>query len=368
MTTLIKALGLPAVLITGLPLAGLALAGRDTGPYLDFPPKQIPVAHAPFSWTFFAAILIFILVTTLPLIRRGMAFTPATGQKGQKRYFPVPLWGKASLAGLFIFWTLAWTRMDWFAPFQAHTFFPLWLCLILVVNALTLRKTGTCPLTGAPKTFLMLFPASAAFWWIFEYLNRFVGNWYYTGSQYPALTYFFLATLSFSTVLPAVESMRAYVMTFERVSQGFRTMPALPGLFHNRPGQLMAAGGCISLSLIGIFPDPLFFTIWLAPFFLILGHAIVRDLPHPFGPLASGDYTPVVSYALAALCCGFFWELFNMFSLARWAYSIPYVQACHIFEMPVLGYAGYLPFGLECALIIHIVYHLTPDALEKNEH
>jgi hypothetical protein len=27
----------------------------------------------------------------------------------------------------------------------------------------------------------------------------------------------------------------------------------------------------------------------------------------------------------------------------------------HLFEMPILGYAGYLPFGLECAVIIDFV-------------
>jgi recombinational DNA repair protein (RecF pathway) len=30
-------------------------------------------------------------------------------------------------------------------------------------------------------------------------------------------------------------------------------------------------------------------------------------------------------------------------------YAIPYVDVLHVFEMPLLGYAGYLPFGLACA-------------------
>ena len=32
-------------------------------------------------------------------------------------------------------------------------------------------------------------------------------------------------------------------------------------------------------------------------------------------------------------------------------YQIPYVHTAKIFEMPVLGFAGYLPFGLECLII-----------------
>ena len=52
---------------------------------------------------------------------------------------------------------------------------------------------------------------------------------------------------------------------------------------------------------------------------------------------------------LAGLVCGFFWELWNICSLAKWIYSVPFVDRFHVFEMPLLGYAGYLPFGIECA-------------------
>jgi hypothetical protein len=34
--------------------------------------------------------------------------------------------------------------------------------------------------------------------------------------------------------------------------------------------------------------------------------------------------------------------------------SIPYVQVFHIFEMPLLGYAGYLPFGLKCYCVANL--------------
>ncbi len=55
--------------------------------------------------------------------------------------------------------------------------------------------------------------------------------------------------------------------------------------------------------------------------------------------------------ALAALICGFFWEMWNYNSLAHWEYSLPFVHRFEVFEMPVLGYAGYLLFGLECVAV-----------------
>ena len=52
--------------------------------------------------------------------------------------------------------------------------------------------------------------------------------------------------------------------------------------------------------------------------------------------------------------------MWNFWSLPKWHYSVPLVQAFHIFEMPVLGYAGYLPFGLECFCLFALVRHAFP--------
>ena len=43
-----------------------------------------------------------------------------------------------------------------------------------------------------------------------------------------------------------------------------------------------------------------------------------------------------------------------LYSSAKWVYSIPYVHRFQVFEMPVLGYAGYLPFGLECVAVARL--------------
>ncbi len=67
--------------------------------------------------------------------------------------------------------------------------------------------------------------------------------------------------------------------------------------------------------------------------------------------IGRGDWRLSISSAMAALFCGWFWEMWNYYSLAKWEYAVPFVHRYQIFEMPVLGYAGYLPFGLECAVI-----------------
>jgi len=347
---------IPAGLIIGLPLLGVLFTGNPVLPYLAFPPKGVITPHPSFSLPVFLIFLMMIIFTVLPFLKKGFSHKGKT-DSSEGRF---PWWGKISVTGLAFFWIMAWTRLDWFDPFQAHTFFPLWACWIVSVNALVFRSKKNCPLLSYPLRFLFLFLVSAVFWWLFEYLNRFVGNWYYSGSQYPAFQYFLLATLSFSTVLPAVESMKEYLLTFDKFKSGFKKCVSIKCLDSKPFAILMVVISGFFLFLVSVFPNALFFLIWICPFFIFTGCQIVYTPHHVFADTSRGDFTKVAAYATAALICGFFWEMFNMYSLAGWQYAIPYVDVFHLFEMPILGYAGYLPFGLECAVIIDLVmkkYH-----------
>lgn len=342
---------LPTVLILVLPLAGVWGTGHSIVPYLKFPPMTVITAHAPFSRAVFLVLFVCIGLAIFPFVKKAMAHTGR--RRPAKARFP--WWGYGFLSGLACFWILAWTRFDGFSFFQGHTFFPLWVCFIGSVNALVFRSENQCPLMVFPLRFLGLFPVSALFWWVFEYLNRFVANWVYSGSQYPPFQYFILATLSFSIVLPAVESVKAYLLTFDCFKNGFSDCWPLAPLDSKPVALCMLIGSCALLALVGVFPDILFGLVWICPFFIFLGCWRLSGRQHPFTGIVKGDFTRVVAYAAAALICGVFWELFNFYSLARWQYTIAYVNVAHLFEMPVLGYAGYLPFGLECALIIDLV-------------
>jgi hypothetical protein len=48
--------------------------------------------------------------------------------------------------------------------------------------------------------------------------------------------------------------------------------------------------------------------------------------------------------------------MWNSKSLAHWEYAIPSVHRFMLFEMPLLGYAGYLPFGLVCLAVTMFVF------------
>jgi hypothetical protein len=59
---------------------------------------------------------------------------------------------------------------------------------------------------------------------------------------------------------------------------------------------------------------------------------------------------------LGALICGFFWELWNYYSYPKWIYHTPGAEFLRIFEMPLLGYGGYLPFAWELYALRSLVW------------
>jgi len=344
-----------AAALLGLPLLGAWRAGVDLSTCLEFPPRTQYIRHAPFSWPVFIVLALVILAVILPFLIRIGAARSTGALRSAGRPAPVasfPWWGWLAAGLGLLCWILAWTRFPWFGPLQRYTFSPQWLCYIVVINALTLRRTGRCLMTHETRFFLQLFLLSAAFWWFFEYLNRFVQNWYYVEcGHFTPLQYFIAATLPFSTVLPAVLSTEQWLAADPGRFAGLEHFFPLRCRRPKAAAWLTLAVSAAGLFLIGPYPGQLFPLLWVAPLLLLLSFRALANRPPVFHELASGDWRRVFRFCLAALICGFFWEMWNYGSLAKWIYTIPYVHRFPLFEMPILGYAGYLPFGLECAVI-----------------
>jgi hypothetical protein len=342
-----------AFILIGGPLLGVWLAGKPVAAYLEFPPRPVAIQQPFFSWTAFATMLVFIVVTVAPFAVR---FLRAPNFTRPCTPGPLPAWGWAALALVVVSWLLAWTRFNGFEPFQWHTFTPLWIGYIGVVNALVVRRKGSSLLTRQPARYMMLFPVSALFWWFFEYLNRFVGNWHYVAvADFGPLGYVLFATLSFSTVLPAVTSTAELLATFTKFRNAFAHWRSLQIKHPKAAAGMVLTATALSLVLLGVIPDLLYPLVWVSPALILMSLQSLAGRATVLAPLKIGDWRVFVSFAGAALLCGFFWELWNSGSLAHWEYAVPYVGRFRIFEMPLLGYAGYLPFGIECAAISWLV-------------
>jgi hypothetical protein len=374
-----------AAVLVGVPLACAWLGGRrDLLEGLQaFPPRtedwgldpsKLWNMRRPFSWPVFLGLAAFDLALIAPFVWRlvrgqGAARAdarppcektqPSGGMEGERPREPrrlanprFPWYGWCGLALGAVTWVLAWSRFAWFAAGQAHTFLPVWIAYILVINALTVMRSGRCLMTSYPGAYAVLFPVSAAFWWFFEYLNRYVWNWYYRGVEgMSAGEYAFYATCSFATVLPAVTATAEWLGTFRPFSDG--RLCGLARFDVHRPANaaILALTAAAGLTGIVFCPGITFPLLWISPLAVFLVMQILMGERTVLDGLGGGDWRQVVRFALAALICGWFWEMWNFHSYAKWVYAVPYVHAFQIFEMPVVGFAGYLPFGLECAAV-----------------
>ena len=261
-----------------------------------------------------------------------------------------PLHGWAGLVLVAIFWSLNWS-LD--GPRTHVFFFPLWLGYALAVDGLVVVRTGTSLFTRSWRKFSVLFVLSAPAWWIFELFNWRTRNWQYIGSElFTDLEYALLATLAFSTVMPSVFESAELVRSFswtERMQAG----PRVPGSRRVTTGFFIA--GWLLLLAIALFPTYVYPFIWATMLCLIEPVNVWLGRPSLFDTLAERDWRPAVSLALGALLCGFFWEFWNFYSFPKWAYHTPGANFWHIFEMPLLGYIGYLPFGLELYALGHVI-------------
>lgn len=347
-------------LVLGLPLLGVLLAGEPIGRYLEFPPRTSYIQHEPFSWPVFLALTLLIALAVGPILLRIALenLRPASpltqhAALNTQHYRPsFPWWGWLGVGWTCLWWVLAWTRFPWMAAVQEHTFTPLWLGYIVTVNAATFTRTGRSMMLHRPRYFLSLFPLSAGFWWIFEYLNRFVQNWYYVGvADLSSLEYFLRATIPFSTVLPAVLSTVELLTSYSGAGAGMELRRPIRTKNPKPASWLLLILSCLGLLGIGLWPTYLFPFVWVGPLLMIVSLQALAGRPTVLSSLAQGDWCNLWVPALAALVCGFLWELWNWKSLAHWEYAIPFVHRFQLFEMPLLGYTGYLPFGLECVAV-----------------
>lgn len=250
-------------------------------------------------------------------------------------------------------WTASWTGETLLAH---HSFFPLWLGYILTLDALTEMRAGTSLWTRGRSRFVLLFVASVPLWWLFEAFNARLENWsYLMPREYSWIAYRVEASIAFSTVVPAL-----FVTAELYRALGF------PGRFGTwigiEPGTFGWAGvaslGAIMIVLVLAVPALFFPLVWIGVFFLIDPVIRLRGGWSIATQVELGWWGTVWRLFAAGITCGFFWEMWNSRAMPKWIYDIPYADAWNLFEMPLLGYGGYLPFALETYAMVMLANHL----------
>jgi len=264
-----------------------------------------------------------------------------------------PLHGWIGIGLVVLFWTLNW-GLDGLRTYLI--FFPLWLGYCLIIDALVFWRNGNSLLSRSWCEYTGLFLVSAPSWWLFEALNLRTQNWVYTGiTALPPLQFAFWTTLNFTTVIPAVFGSAELVASFgfiKQIGRGPIIRPDKPTTFG------FFIFGWIMLALLLLWPRLFFPFIWISIYFILeplniwLGNRSLAEYTR------KGNWRPVISLWLGVLLTAFFWEMWNFYSYPKWIYHVPWGGWLKVFEMPLLGYGGYLPFALELYALYHFVLGL----------
>jgi len=266
-----------------------------------------------------------------------------------------PAHGWIGLVLLAVCWPLNWTLPG---IRTAYLFFPLWLGYILVVDALVQVRTGNSISTTSRKNFVLMFVVSAPVWWLFELINLRTANWEYLGRElFSSLQFNVLCTISFSVVIPAVFETAELIRSFGWTKR-FASGPPVPATHRLFVGLLII--GLATLSAMLVWPKIFYPFTWTALVFILEPINCWTGRRHFLEELRNGDWRTVISLSLGALVCGFFWEMWNYYSFPKWTYHIPGLGFWRIFEMPLLGYGGYVPFALELYALTNFLWPNAP--------
>ena len=192
--------------------------------------------------------------------------------------------------------------------------------------------------------FLLLFLFSIPLWWLFEYLNAFVQNWYYVfPASWSRSTEIIIKTISFATVTPAVYSLSFLV---ERFLNSRYNLQDSPRTITPKHSTIIVLVGIVMLYLTLAYPKIFFPLVWIAPLLIVDPFNFHFGFQSFLREIAKGKWMLIISFGLGTLITGFFWEMWNYYAFPKWFYTVPYVDFMKVFEMPILGFLGYIPFGL----------------------
>ena len=230
-------------------------------------------------------------------------------------------------------------------PWSRYVFPLCWYGYVLVLDALNHRLQGRSLISHRKREFLLMLSVSALYWYLFEWYNLVIQNWLYINTPPEKWIEITVKVVSFATVIPALYETAEFVSTLIGSRKSFRVLPLIPG---SRPVFSLILLSGLLLSLLPLLLPKLFFwSVWLGLFFLIDPINDRFGRPSILRDWQEGNLRRSVVFLAAGYICGFFWEFWNYWAYTKWIYTVPVPDMPHIFEMPILGFLGFGPFGLE---------------------
>lgn len=237
-------------------------------------------------------------------------------------------------------------------------FTPLvWTGYILLIDAIVASIKGASPISTRRMEFLISLPLSIVCWYVFEGVNLLLENWSYVGLPENTAARWVGYAWSYATIFPGIFITAELV----EIAFGERLRSRRPIDFSKKTLDFFFLTGFVLFVVTLLFPSPYLCPLpWISTLLWFEGLNGRLKLGSFSEMFRRGDYTLFVSLIISGGICGFLWEFWNFWAETKWNYHVPYLPSVKLFEMPVLGYLGFLSFALVCYLMYRFTRYLVP--------
>ena len=262
------------------------------------------------------------------------------------------------------------TAVGWAGRWFAVNVTPFcWVGYLLLMEGLLTRLGWRSGRRGSairqrPWLFVIAWLTSVPVWCFFDWVNfYFLDAWRYHGLP-PFWWQRYLGYLiAFGAISPAMFLAAQLYQQF-----GLRRLRTR-GQGLGRAWQVGAfVFGIAAVILPFVIGDPRgVLLLWVSIIFLLDPINWWCGRPSILRDWSEGRWGRTVSLVLGGATCGFLWEFWNYWALTKWTYHLPFLgtlESYRYFEMPWVGFVGFLPFAVECWVALQTICLLLPGITE----
>lgn len=231
-------------------------------------------------------------------------------------------------------------------PFQYFSYLVFWWSYIVLIDTVLAVRLKRFIVINKNLPFLIII--SSGFWCIYELINLRLENWFYINLPDNLFLRWTGYILSYGTVIPAVYATKELLRS---LIGEIRVKPFPVGNYAMSAIHV----GFVTLILTLAIPTHFFPLAWIFLALMIDGYNYRKGLPSFMKEKEQGMAGNLLATVLSGIICGFLWETWNFWSISKWVYTVPFFENVKIFEMPLPGYLGFVPFALGVITFVHLL-------------